>query len=64
MVIFQSGKCDRLVNAMHITASVFIDDDESGLHDDYDRWLEKLHRMNQSVNTATTTLEKIMRMCT
>jgi len=31
-----------LVNAMHITASVFINDDESGLHGDYDRWLEKL----------------------
>lgn len=31
-----------LVNAMHITASVFINDDESGLHRDYDEWLEKL----------------------
>ena len=31
-----------LVNAMHITASVFINDDESGLHDDYARFLEKL----------------------
>ena len=31
-----------LVNAMHITASVFINDDESGLHKDYDKWLEKL----------------------
>ena len=31
-----------LVDAMHITASVFINDDESGLHGDYDRWLEKL----------------------
>lgn len=31
-----------LVNAMHITASVFINDDESGLHGDYDTWLEKL----------------------
>jgi secondary thiamine-phosphate synthase enzyme len=31
-----------LVNAMHITASVFINDDEHGLHLDYDRWLEKL----------------------
>src|SRR5689334_24329721 len=31
-----------LVNAMHITASVFINDDESGLHADYDKWLEKL----------------------
>ena len=31
-----------LVNAMHITASVFINDDEPGLHEDYRRWLEKL----------------------
>jgi len=31
-----------LVNAMHITASVFINDDESGLHHDYEIWLEKL----------------------
>jgi secondary thiamine-phosphate synthase enzyme len=31
-----------LVSAMHITASVFINDDESGLHQDYDKWLEKL----------------------
>jgi secondary thiamine-phosphate synthase enzyme len=31
-----------LVNAMHITASVFINDDESGLHADYEEWLEKL----------------------
>jgi secondary thiamine-phosphate synthase enzyme len=34
------GLC--LVNAMHITASVFINDDESGLHDDYKKWLEAL----------------------
>ncbi len=31
-----------LVNSMHITASVFINDDESGLHHDYDKWLERL----------------------
>ena len=31
-----------LVNAMHITASVFINDDESGLHHDYKKWLEEL----------------------
>ncbi len=31
-----------LVNAMHITASVFINDDESGLHADYEKWLEEL----------------------
>ena len=34
------GLC--LVNAMHITASVFINDDESGLHSDIEKWLEKL----------------------
>lgn len=31
-----------LCNAMHITASVFVNDDESGLHNDYERWLEEL----------------------
>ena len=36
----QEGIC--LVNAMNITASVFINDDESGLHHDFDVWLEKL----------------------
>lgn len=36
----REGLC--LVNAMHITASVFINDDESGLHHDYERWLEEL----------------------
>ena len=36
----QEGLC--LVNAMHITASVFINDDESGLHEDYKKWLEGL----------------------
>ena len=36
----QEGLC--LVNAMHITASVFINDDEPGLHRDYKRWLEEL----------------------
>jgi secondary thiamine-phosphate synthase enzyme len=36
----QEGLC--LVNAMHITASVFINDDESGLHHDYEKWLEAL----------------------
>lgn len=40
----ESGIKEGLVlcNAMHITASVFINDDESGLHRDYDVWLEKL----------------------
>ncbi|MCH7989944.1 MAG: YjbQ family protein, partial [Planctomycetes bacterium] len=36
----QEGLC--LVNAMHITASVFINDDEPGLHHDYKKWLEEL----------------------
>ena len=36
----KEGIC--LVNAMHITASVFINDNESGLHNDYDKWLEEL----------------------
>lgn len=36
----QEGLC--LVNAMHITASVFINDDEPGLHKDYKKWLEEL----------------------
>ena len=36
----REGLC--LVNAMHITASVFINDEESGLHRDYKRWLEEL----------------------
>ena len=36
----KEGLC--LVNAMHITASVFINDNESGLHNDYEKWLESL----------------------
>lgn len=36
----KEGLC--LVNAMHITASIFINDDESGLHSDFSAWLEKL----------------------
>jgi secondary thiamine-phosphate synthase enzyme len=36
----QEGLC--LVNAMHITASIFINDDEAGLHQDFETWLEKL----------------------
>ncbi|MCD4830570.1 MAG: secondary thiamine-phosphate synthase enzyme YjbQ [Anaerohalosphaeraceae bacterium] len=43
-LVDESGVCDGivLVNAMHITASVFINDNESGLHSDYELWLEKL----------------------
>ena len=42
--LFESGIKEGLVlvNAMHISASVFINDDESGLHHDFDVWLEKL----------------------
>jgi secondary thiamine-phosphate synthase enzyme len=43
-VVRESGVQEGLVlvNAMHITASVFINDDEPGLHSDYERWLETL----------------------
>ncbi len=40
-----------LCNAMHITASVFINDDEPGLHEDYQRWLEKLAPYDPSPQT-------------
>ncbi len=40
-----------LANAMHITASVFINDDESGLHEDYLKWLEKLAPFDASPQT-------------
>ncbi len=42
--LYESGISEGLclVNAMHITASVFINDDESGLHGDFENWLEKL----------------------
>jgi len=43
-VVSKSGVREGLVlvNAMHITASIFINDDEPGLHEDYKRWLEEL----------------------
>ena len=47
----QEGLC--LVNAMHITASVFINDDEPGLHEDYKRWLEWLAANLQPVLPAS-----------
>ena len=40
-----------LVNAMHITASVFINDNESGLHEDYKKWLERLAPFDASPKT-------------
>jgi secondary thiamine-phosphate synthase enzyme len=45
----REGLC--LVNAMHITASVFINDDEPGLHRDYKRWLEQLAPFDASPST-------------
>lgn len=42
-----------LVNAMHITASVFINDDEPGLHADYKRWLERLAPFDASAERYT-----------
>jgi secondary thiamine-phosphate synthase enzyme len=45
----QEGLC--LVNAMHITASVFINDNEPGLHHDYEAWLEKLAPFDASPDT-------------
>lgn len=55
-----------LVNAMHITASVFINDDESGLHNDFEVWLEKLapekpysqYRHNGSEDNADAHLKR------
>lgn len=44
----QEGIC--LVNAMHITASVFINDDEPGLHGDYKKWLEQLAPFDASTS--------------
>ena len=44
----REGLC--LVNAMHITASVFINDDEPGLHEDYKQWLESLAPFDPSPN--------------
>ena len=44
----KEGLC--LVNAMHITASVFINDNESGLHADYKRWLEQLAPFDASAD--------------
>ena len=47
-IVRKSGVAEGLVlcNAMHITASVFINDDEPGLHEDYRKWLERLAPFN------------------
>ena len=59
----RDGLC--LVNAMHITASVFINDDESGLHEDYKRWLEEIAPFDPSPeNTIITEPERTMVMLT
>lgn len=52
-VVRKSGVKEGLVlcNAMHITASVFINDNESGLHEDYKKWLEKLAPFDASPQT-------------
>lgn len=54
-LLAQSGVQEGLVlvNAMHITASVFINDDESGLHADYERWLEELVPFNPGNDPAS-----------
>ena len=64
----ESGISEGLVlcNAMHITASVFINDDESGLHQDFEAWLEKLapekpysqYRHNTGENNADAHLKR------
>jgi secondary thiamine-phosphate synthase enzyme len=52
-LVRRSGIREGLVlcNAMHITASVFINDDESGLHEDYKKWLERLAPFDASPQT-------------
>lgn len=60
----KEGLC--LVNAMHITSSVFINDDEIGLHHDFEKWLEKLapyaslpqYEHNNSENNADAHLKR------
>ena len=52
-VVRRSGVREGLVlcNAMHITASVFVNDDEAGLHEDYKKWLERLAPFDASPRT-------------
>jgi len=52
-IVRKSGVREGLVlcNAMHITASVFINDNESGLHEDYKKWLERLAPFDASPKT-------------
>lgn len=53
-LVSESGVRDGmvLINAMHITASVFINDNESGLHADYERWLENLVPFNDGADPS------------
>jgi len=57
--LYESGIKEGLilVNAMHITASVFINDDESGLHHDFEVWLEKLPLKNLIHSISITDLK-------
>ncbi|MBN1788628.1 MAG: YjbQ family protein [Sedimentisphaerales bacterium] len=67
-LVRESGVQDGivLINAMHITASVFINDNESGLHHDYETWLEKLapekpysqYRHNGAENNADAHMKR------
>ena len=52
-----------LVNAMHITASVFINDDESGLHEDYEKWLEKLAPHEPYISLCPQSYRRRQRRC-
>ena len=54
-LVAESGVQEGMVlcNAMHITASVFINDNESGLHADYDRWLEEQGPFDAGTDPAT-----------
>ena len=56
-VVRRSGVAEGLVlcNSMHITASVFVNDDEAGLHHDFGVWLERLDRSTPTRPTTTTT---------
>ena len=54
----QEGLC--MVNAMQITASVYINDDERGLLSDYEKWLEGLAPHAPTVNTSTTAPARTM----
>jgi thiamine phosphate synthase YjbQ (UPF0047 family) len=62
-VVSKSGVQEGLVlcNAMHITASVFINDDERGLHEDYKKWLEASRRL-MNRRRAISTIGRVRTM--